>query len=107
MSKVGDVAAAMLVPPAVMSCFLPSPSTAYDKASGKISSGPASLRLLKRGEVIGAVVAIAVAGALSLVAADELGPAAAWVFVGALVLLAIFLFEFERAFALGKRVDEA
>jgi hypothetical protein len=100
---IGSVGAALLVPPAIMSCFLPSPSTAYDKASGKISSGPASMMLLRRGEVIGSAVAIGVAAALALVAVDELGPHAAWVFVGAVGILALFIMEFERAFRLGKR----
>jgi len=106
-STVGLVATGLLAPPAVMSCFLPSPSTAYDKASGQISSGPASISFLKRGEILGTAVALGVAAALSLMAVDELGGHAAWVFVGAVAILALFLWEYERAFRLGYAAQEA
>lgn len=102
MSKVSDIAMGVLVPPALLSCFLPSPSTAYDKTSGAISAGDASLSFLRRGEVIGTGISIAVAAAISLAAVDELGPHAAWIFLGALAVLAIFLFEYERAFRIGR-----
>jgi len=100
----GLVGAGLVVPPAVMSCFLPSPSTAYDKASGQISSGPESMALLRRGEVEGTIVALGVAIAMTLLAVEDLGPHAAWIFVGAALILALFLWEYERAFRLGRQV---
>lgn len=107
MSTVGEIAAGILVPPAVLSCFLPSPSTAYDKASGEISSGPKSMALLRRSEIIGAAISVGVAAALALVAADELGPNAAWIFVGAVALLGLFVFEYNRALRLGQEDAKA
>ncbi len=99
---IGLVVLGLGVPSTIMSCYLPSPSTAYDKASGKISSGPASLAILRRGEIIGAGVSIAIGGAVALIASKDLGPAAAGLFAGCVGLLGLFCWEYERAFRLGR-----
>ena len=52
----GLVALALAEVPQVMSAFLPSPSTAYDKASGGIETGPGSMQILRRGEILGSAV---------------------------------------------------
>lgn len=104
---VGLVILGLTAPSAVLSCFLPSPSTAYDKASGAISNGPESIKLLKRGEVIGSSVAIAIAAGATLLASADLGASAAWIFVGALALLALFIWEYESAFRKGEAVAGA
>lgn len=102
LAGVGLVIFGLTTPPAIFSAFLPSPSTAYDKAAGEISSGPESLKFLRRGEVIGGAVSVGVAIAASLVASEEMGSHAAWIFVGALVILTLFLYEYESAFRKGK-----
>ena len=50
--------------PQVLSGFLPSPSTAYDKAAGAIDTGPESKRVLKRSLIKGSAVAILMAAAV-------------------------------------------
>ncbi len=99
---VGVVMMGVGVPGAIMSMFLPSPSTAYDKASGQISSGPQSLALLRRGEIMGTIVSLSIALAGTLLAADDLGANAAWIFVGALAVISLFIYEYESAFRKGK-----
>ena len=104
---VGLVILGLTAPSAVLSCYLPSPSTAYDKSAGSISSGPESIKLLKRGEIIGSAVALAIAAGATLLASEDLGPAAAWIFIGAVALLALFLWEYESAFRKGELAQEA
>lgn len=104
---VGIVVLGLTSAGAVMSMFLPSPSTAYDKASGCIASGPESIALLKRGEIIGSVISLAIAGAASLLAAGDLGPNAAWIFIGALAVVGIFIWEYESAFKKGQAAARA
>lgn len=82
--------------PQVMSAFLPSPTTAYQGGAD-----PTRVAWLRRGEIMGSGVALSIAAAVSLVAADELGGAAALVFIGAVVILGLFLWEYERAIRLG------
>ncbi len=88
--------------PQVMSAFLPSPTTAYMGGAD-----PTRIRWLRRGEVMGAGVSLAIAGAVSLVAADELGPGASLIFLGAVAILGLFLWEYERALREGKKDGEA
>lgn len=83
--------------PQVLSGFLPSPSTAYDKASGAIASGPESMAVLRRSEYKGVAVTILMAGAVSLMAATVIGKKAVWLFIAAMVILALFLHDFESA----------
>ena len=104
MAKGDTVAAAGLVMlglaevPQIMSAFLPSPTTAYMGGSD-----PVRVAWLRRGEVTGSGVAMGIAAGVTLIAAREMGPHAAWIFIGALAVLAIFLYEYERAIRMGKR----
>lgn len=82
--------------PQVMSAFLPSPTTAYMGGSD-----PVRVKWLRRGEIQGSAVALSIAAAVSLVAADDLGGGAALIFLGAVVILGLFLMEYERAIKLG------
>lgn len=100
-ADLGLVILGLTAPAAYMSMFLPSPGTAYDKASGKIASGPRALRILRRDEIIGSTVSLAVAAGVSLIAAKKLGAKAAWIFVGALVILACFVYEYETSIRAG------
>jgi hypothetical protein len=83
--------------PQVMSAFLPSPTTAYMGGAD-----PVRVAWLRRGEVIGSAVSLSIAGAVSLVAAQTLGGGAALIFIGAIVVLGLFLLEYERAIKLGQ-----
>ena len=84
--------------PQVMSAFLPSPTTAYQGGAD-----PTRIAWLRRGEIIGSVVSLSIAAAVSLVAAEDMGPAAWWVFVGAAAVLGLFLWEYERAIRQGQQ----
>lgn len=88
--------------PGVMSCFLPSPSTAYDKSSGQIASSAESVKMLRRDEILGTAVGLGIALGATLLVAPRVGGRAALVFVGAVVILGLFLYEYERAIRLGK-----
>lgn len=83
--------------PQVMSAFLPSPTTAYMGGAD-----PVRVSWLRRGEVIGSAVSLSIAGAVSLVAAQSLGAGAGLIFIGAVVVLGLFLWEYERAIKLGQ-----
>lgn len=84
--------------PQIMSAFLPSPTTAYMGGAD-----PVRVAWLRRGELIGSGVAMGIAAGVSLIAARDLGPGAAWIFLGALAVLAVFLYEYERAIRMGKQ----
>jgi len=75
--------------PQVMSAFLPSPFTAAT------FRGTEQARWLRRGEVVGSAVALAIAAAVSLVARRK-EP-----FLGAVLVLGVFLWEYERAMRAG------
>lgn len=90
--------------PQVLSGFLPSPSTAYDKAAGAIDTGPDSLRVLRRSEVKGVIVTVVMAGSVALMASTVIGKKAIWLFVGAMAILALFLHDFEGAMRKGRKV---
>jgi hypothetical protein len=83
--------------PQVLSGFLPSPSTAYDKAAGAIDTGPESMQVLRRSEVKGVAVTVVMAGAVSLMASNVIGKRAWWLFAGAMGILVLFLHDFEQA----------
>jgi hypothetical protein len=87
--------------PQVLSGFLPSPSTAYDKAAGAIDTGPESMAVLRRSEIKGVAVTVVMAGAVSLMASTVIGGKAIWLFAGAMGILVLFLHDFEQAQALG------
>src|ERR1700733_7556220 len=103
MARGDTVAAAGLVMlglaevPQIMSAFLPSPTTAYMGGSD-----PVRVSWLRRGEVIGSGVALGIALGVTLIAAKDMGAGAAWIFIGAVGVLAIFLMEYERAIRMGK-----
>jgi len=88
--------------PQVLSGFLPSPSTAYDKASGAYDVGPNSLAILRKSEVKGTVVTIIMAGSVAAMASVVIGAKAIWLFIAAMAILWLFLDDFERAMNLGK-----
>lgn len=87
--------------PQVLSGFLPSPSTAYDKASGGIESGPESLAVLQRSKVKGTIVTVIMAGSVSLMAYNVIGWHAIWLFIAAMAILWLFLHDFNSALDLG------
>jgi len=88
--------------PQVLSGFLPSPSTAYDKASGAIDSGPESMRILRRSMVKGVVVTVLMAASVSAMAYSVIGWKAVWLFLLAMAVLALFLQDFIQAQNKGK-----
>lgn len=87
--------------PQVLSGFLPSPSTAYDKASGGIDTGPESMAVLQRSKWKGTAVTVVMAGAVSVMAGLVIGWHAIWLFVLAMAILWLFLHDFNTAMALG------
>lgn len=77
--------------PQVMSAFLPSPTTAYMGGAD-----PERVAWLRRGEVIGGTVSMLIAGAIALLVKSP------WVLLGAASVLALFLWEYERALQAGE-----
>lgn len=88
--------------PQVLSGFLPSPSTAYDKASGGIESGPESMEVLQRSKVKGTVVTVIMAASVSLMAYNVIGWNAVWLFLAAMGILWLFLSDFNSAITKGQ-----
>lgn len=88
--------------PQVLSGFLPSPSTAYDKASGAIGTGPESMRVLRRSEIKGTAVTVLMAASVSAMASTVIGGHAVWLFLLAMAVLALFLHDFEDAMRKGR-----
>ena len=83
--------------PQVMSAFLPSPTTAYQGGAD-----PERVAWLRRGEIIGSTVSLSIALAVTFVARREMGEKAWLIFLGAVVILAAFLLEYERAIRKGQ-----
>jgi hypothetical protein len=82
--------------PQVMSAFLPSPATArmgFNEGEDYLER----VRYLRRGELVGSSVSIALALSITLIMRPTVGAAAWGPFVGALVVLGVFLYEYERA----------
>ena len=88
--------------PQVLSGFLPSPGTAYDKASGAIESGPESMAVMQRSKIKGTIVTIIMAGSVSLMAYNVIGWAAVLLFLAAMAILWLFLSDFNGAIKRGK-----
>lgn len=88
--------------PQVLSGFLPSPSTMYDKASGAIDIGPESLAVLKRSAIKGTVVTVIMAASVSAMAYSVIGWKAVWLFLLAMAVLALFLHDCYQALEKGK-----
>jgi hypothetical protein len=76
--------------PQVMSAFLPSPTTAYQGGAH-----PKRVEWLRRGEIVGSAVALAIAVAIWRLTGS------AFPMIGAVIVLAIFLYEYERAIRQG------
>lgn len=89
--------------PQVLSGFLPSPSTAYDKACGGIDTGPESMAVLERSKQKGTLVTVIMAGGVSLMASTVLGWQAIWLFAVAMFILWLFLDDFNGAIELGNK----
>jgi hypothetical protein len=83
--------------PQVMSAFLPSPTTAYMGGAS-----PARKAWLRRGEVVGSVVSMSIAVAVSLLVSQKVGKRAWLVAGGSALVLAVFLLEYERALRQGE-----
>lgn len=88
--------------PQVMSAFLPSPTTAYMGGAD-----PTRIAWLRRGEVIGGAVSMCIAAAVSMIAARDVGDGAWLIFIGAGIILALFLWEYERAIRKGQQENGA
>ena len=88
--------------PQVMSAFLPSPATAR-MGFNEGEDVAERIRYLRRGEVIGSAVSMAIAASVSLLASRNVGPRAWWVTVGSAIVLGIFLLEYERAIGTAER----
>ena len=87
--------------PQVLSGFLPSPSTAYDKAAGAIDTGPESMAVLQRSKLKGIAVTVVMAAAVSMMAWQVIGANAIWLFLAAMMILALFLQDFNQAMRRG------
>ena len=92
--------------PQVLSGFLPSPSTAYDKAAGAIDTGPESEKVLRRSLLKGTAVSVLMAGAVSAFAYIVVGWKAVWLFFLAMGVLWLFLHDFLQAQKLGAKHAE-
>lgn len=90
--------------PQVLSGFLPSPSTAYDKAAGSIDTGPDSLKILNISKAKGTVVTVVMAGAVTAMAWSVIGKKALWLFFAAMLILVLFLHDFNSAQKKGMNV---
>lgn len=89
--------------PQVLSGFLPSPSTAYDKAAGSIDTGPESMNILRKSELKGIAVTVLMAGSVTAMAYLVIGKKAFWLFAGAMAILFLFLQDFEGAIRKGHK----
>lgn len=88
--------------PQVLSGFLPSPSTAYDKAAGAIDTGPESMQVLQRSKLKGIAVTVVMAAAVSAMAYQVIGWNAVWLFLAAMAILWLFLQDFNQAMRRGE-----
>ena len=87
--------------PQVLSGFLPSPSTAYDKASGGIVTGPESMAVMQRSKLKGTLVTVIMAASVSMMAYNVIGWNAVWLFIAAMAILWLFLQDFNSAIKRG------
>lgn len=87
--------------PQVLSGFLPSPSTAYDKAAGGIETGPESMAVLESSKRKGVVVTVVMAGAVTMMAWSAIGPLSLLLFAAAMATLWFFLNDFNSAIRRG------
>ena len=87
--------------PQVLSGFLPSPSTAYDKAAGAIDTGPESMQVLQRSKWKGIAVTVVMAAAVSAMAYQVIGWSSLLLFAAAMAILWLFLQDFNQAMTKG------
>lgn len=80
--------------PQVMSAFLPSPFTAAT------FGGTPKAHWLRRGEVVGSLVSVGIAGSIALVT-KRWAPLA-----GGLLVLGVFLWEYEKALKAGEQEND-
>ena len=92
--------------PQVLSGFLPSPSTAYDKASGAIDTGPESMDVLRGSLWKGTAVTVAMAASVSVMASIAVGRWAILLFLLAMAILGLFLHDFLQAMQKGRDFAE-
>jgi hypothetical protein len=82
--------------PQVMSAFLPSPATArmgFNQGEDYMER----VAYLRRGEIVGSAVSLTLALAITFIMRPAIGEAAWGPFIGAAIVLVIFLYEYERA----------
>ena len=89
--------------PQVLSGFLPSPSTAYDKAAGGIETGPESMMVLQSSKRKGVLVTVLMAGSVTLMAWSVIGPLSLLLFAAAMATLFLFLQDFNSAIRRGEQ----
>lgn len=82
--------------PQVMSAFLPSPATAR-MGFNQGEDYQERIRYLRRGEIVGGAVSLTLALAITFIMRPKIGAAAWGPFAGSVVVLGIFLYEYERA----------
>ncbi len=96
--SVGLVILGLTAVPAIMSAYLPSPSTAY-----KDGADPKRVEWLKRDAIIGASLSMGVALGASMLASRDMGAAGWLIFVGSAAMLGAFLYEYNYAVQCGRR----
>lgn len=74
--------------PQVMANFLPSPTTAM------LDGAPERIASLRFDMKLGAACAIGIAASVAIVAHRDLGRSAWWVFIGSMIILAIFIWRY-------------
>ena len=97
-ATIGLVVLALAETPAVMASYLPSPSTAY-----KDGANPKRREWLKRHAIEGSIVALAIAGAATLLAWPDYGSGAILIFIAAAGILGTFLWEYSYAVSCGAK----
>lgn len=93
----GLVLVALAEIPAMMASYLPSPSTAY-----KDAGNPKRVYWLKRHQIEGGAIALTVAAGVSLIAAQDFGFNAIWIFLASAVILGAFLWEYNYCIKKGQ-----
>lgn len=93
----GLIMMALVEVPQTMSAWLPSPATAA------VSAGdPLKRKWLTIGQWAGAAMAMSFAAAISILGIPELGAGALWIFIGAGIVLATFLWFWRKAMKEGE-----
>lgn len=93
----GLIMLALVEVPQTMSAWLPSPATAAVSAGDETKR-----RWLRIGQWAGAAMSLAFAGAITFLAYTTIGWHAAWIFVGAAIVLGIFLWVWRKAMKEGE-----